>query len=64
MIESLMDIQIAYNMMNDKTPGDSMFHPLDTHYFKLNCAIDVSYLFILSLSLSVFFNYVFSYLIF
>lgn len=44
MIESLMEIQIAYNMMDVKTSEDSMLHPLDTHYFKLNCAIDVNYL--------------------
>lgn len=44
MIESLMEIQIAYNMMDVKTSEDSMLHPLDTHYFKLNCAIDVYYL--------------------
>lgn len=43
MIESLMEIQIAYNMMDVKTSEDSMIHPLDTHYLKLNCAIDVGY---------------------
>lgn len=43
MIQSLMEIQIAYNMMDVKTPGDSLMHPLDNHYLKLNCAIDVSY---------------------
>jgi len=42
MIESLMEIQIAYNMMDDKTPDDSTLHPLDAHYLKLNCVIDVS----------------------
>lgn len=46
MIESLMEIQIAYNMMEIKTTEDSMLHPLDTHYLKLNCVIDVSYIFI------------------
>lgn len=43
MIGSLMEIQIAYSMMDSKTSEDSMLHPLDTHYMKLNCAIDVSY---------------------
>jgi len=38
-----MEIQIAYSMMDSKTSEDSMLHPLDTHYMKLNCAIDVSY---------------------
>lgn len=42
MIESLMEIEIAYNMMDVKSSEDSMVHPLDTHYLKLNCAIDVS----------------------
>ncbi|XP_001947212.1 poly [ADP-ribose] polymerase [Acyrthosiphon pisum] len=41
MIGSLMEIQIAYSMMDSKTSEDSMLHPLDTHYMKLNCAIDV-----------------------
>lgn len=43
MIESLMEIEIAYNMINIKEE-DSMVHPLDTHYLKLNCDIDVSYI--------------------
>lgn len=43
MIESLMEIQIAYNMMDVKTSEDSTLHPLDAHYLKLNCAIEVSY---------------------
>lgn len=42
MIQSLMEIEIAYNMMETKTSGDSTVHPLDLHYLKLNCAIDVS----------------------
>jgi len=41
MIQSLMEIQIAYNMMDDKTPQDSTVHPIETQYLKLNCAIDV-----------------------
>lgn len=40
MIESLLEIQIAYNMMEVKTE-DSTLHPIDTHYMKLNCSIDV-----------------------
>lgn len=44
-----MEIQIAYSMMDSKTSEDSMLHPLDTHYMKLNCAIDVSYKFSLKL---------------
>jgi len=38
-----MEIQIAYSMMDNKTSEECGLHPLDTHYFKLNCAIDVSY---------------------
>jgi len=38
-----MEIQIAYSMMDNKTSEDSMLHPLDTHYMKLNCVIDVNY---------------------
>ncbi|VVC30258.1 BRCT domain,Poly(ADP-ribose) polymerase, regulatory domain,WGR domain,PADR1 domain,Poly(ADP-ribose) [Cinara cedri] len=41
MIGSLMEIQIAYNMIEVKTQEDSMVHPLDTYYLKLNCDIDV-----------------------
>lgn len=44
MIESLMEIQIAYSMIDDKTCENPMLHPLDSHYLKLNCAIDVSYI--------------------
>lgn len=46
MIGSLMEIQIAYDMIDVKTQEDSIVHPLDTHYLKLNCGIDVSYIFI------------------
>lgn len=42
MIESLLEIQIAYNMMEVKTE-DSTLHPIDTQYMKLNCSIDVIY---------------------
>lgn len=35
-----MEIQIAYNMMDVQTE-DTKLHPLDTHYLKLQCAIDV-----------------------
>lgn len=44
MIESLMEIQIAYNMIDEKTPKDCTVHPLDTQYIKLNCGINVSYI--------------------
>jgi hypothetical protein len=40
MIESLLEIQIAYSLMEVKTE-DSTLHPIDTHYMKLNCSIDV-----------------------
>lgn len=48
MIGSLMEIQIAYNMMDVKTAEDSVSHPLDTHYLKLNCAIDVCFVVVYS----------------
>ncbi|XP_050521530.1 poly [ADP-ribose] polymerase [Daktulosphaira vitifoliae] len=41
MINSLMEIQIAYNMMDDNSHDNTTVHPLDTHYIKLNCAIEV-----------------------
>lgn len=41
-----MEIQIAYDMIDVKTQEDSIVHPLDTHYLKLNCGIDVSYIII------------------
>lgn len=44
MIESLMEIQIAYNMIDEKTPQDGTIHPLDTQYMKLNCGVNVSFI--------------------
>lgn len=44
MIQSLMEIKTAYNMIDSKAPEDSVVHPLDSHYLKLNCAIDASYI--------------------
>jgi len=41
-----MEIQIAYNMMDNKPAEGSMIHPLDTYYMKLNCEIDVSHIII------------------
>ncbi|XP_050442642.1 poly [ADP-ribose] polymerase [Adelges cooleyi] len=40
-ITNLMEIEIAYNMMDDKCSKDSTLHPLDSHYLKLNSVIEV-----------------------
>lgn len=44
MIGSLMEIAIAYNMIDDVTSEDSTLNPLDMHYLKLKCDIDVSHI--------------------
>jgi poly [ADP-ribose] polymerase len=40
MLESLMDIEIAYNLLKT-TSDDTDLHPLDAHYAKLNTHIEV-----------------------
>ncbi|KAJ9595723.1 hypothetical protein L9F63_013086 [Diploptera punctata] len=40
MLESLMEIEIAYNMLKTKSEGDEEMHPLDAHYKKLNTNIE------------------------
>lgn len=56
MIESLMEIQIAYNMIDDKSSEDPTLHPLDSQYLKLKCAIDVNVFFIRDLKFVFFFS--------
>ncbi|PSN54639.1 Poly [ADP-ribose] polymerase [Blattella germanica] len=41
MLESLMEIEIAYNMLKTKSEGDDEMHPIDVHYKKLNTSIEV-----------------------
>jgi poly [ADP-ribose] polymerase len=41
MLDSLLEIEIAYTMLKAKSDGDSAVHPLDAHYAKLNTHIEV-----------------------
>jgi hypothetical protein len=41
MLDSLLEIEIAYTMLKAKSDGDSAVHPLDAHYAKLNTQIEV-----------------------
>jgi hypothetical protein len=41
MLDSLLEIEIAYTMLKAKSEGDKSVHPLDTHYAKLNTHIEV-----------------------
>jgi poly [ADP-ribose] polymerase len=41
MLDSLMEIEIAYNMLKTKSEADNDVHPLDAHYAKLNAHIEV-----------------------
>ena len=39
MLDNLLDIEIAYSMLKDT--GDSTKDPIDTHYQRLNCPMEV-----------------------
>ncbi|PNF21175.1 Poly [ADP-ribose] polymerase [Cryptotermes secundus] len=41
MLDSLLEIEIAYTMLKAKSGGESSEHPLDAHYAKLNTHIEV-----------------------
>jgi poly [ADP-ribose] polymerase len=41
MLDSLLEIEIAYTMLKTKSDGDKSVHPLDAHYAKLNTHIEV-----------------------
>uniref|UniRef100_A0A2Z5U1X2 Poly [ADP-ribose] polymerase n=1 Tax=Reticulitermes speratus TaxID=60591 RepID=A0A2Z5U1X2_9NEOP len=41
MLESLMEIEIAYSMLKTKSDAEGDVHPLDAHYAKLNTHIEV-----------------------
>jgi len=41
MLDSLMEIEIAYNMLKTKSDAEGDVHPLDAHYTKLNTHIEV-----------------------
>jgi poly [ADP-ribose] polymerase len=41
MLDSLLEIEIAYTMLNAKSDVDKGVHPLDAHYAKLNTHIEV-----------------------
>jgi hypothetical protein len=41
MLDSLLEIEIAYTMLKTKSDGGSNVHPLDAHYAKLNTDIEV-----------------------
>lgn len=41
MLDSLLEIEIAYTMLKAKSDGDNAVHPLDAHYAKLNTHIEV-----------------------
>ena len=40
MLESLMEIEIAYSMLKVKSEGDEEIHPIDVHYKKLKTDIE------------------------
>lgn len=41
MLDSLMEIEIAYSMLKTKSDAEGDVHPLDAHYGKLNTHIEV-----------------------
>jgi len=41
MLDSLMEIEIAYSMLKTKSDSEGDVHPLDAHYAKLNTHIEV-----------------------
>ena len=41
MLDSLMEIEIAYSMLKTKSDTEGGVHPLDAHYAKLNTHIEV-----------------------
>jgi poly [ADP-ribose] polymerase len=41
MLDSLMEIEIAYNLLKTKSDADGDMHPLDAHYAKLNTHVEV-----------------------
>jgi poly [ADP-ribose] polymerase len=41
MLDSLMDIEIAYSLLKTKSDAKGDVHPLDAHYAKLNTQIEV-----------------------
>jgi hypothetical protein len=41
MLDSLMEIEIAYSMLQTKSDAEGDVHPLDAHYAKLNTHIEV-----------------------
>ena len=41
MLDSLMEIEIAYSMLKTKSDAEGDVHPLDAHYAKLNAHIEV-----------------------
>lgn len=41
MLESLLDLEIAYNIMKPTKTEESVVHPIDSHYMKLNTDISV-----------------------
>ena len=40
MLESLLEIEIAYSMLKVKSEGDEELNPIDVHYKKLNTDIE------------------------
>lgn len=41
MLDSLLEIEIAYSMLKTKSDTEGDVHPLDAHYAKLNTLIEV-----------------------
>lgn len=41
MLDSLMEIEIAYSLLKTKSDAGNDVHPLDAHYAKLNTHIEV-----------------------
>lgn len=41
MLDSLMEIEIAYSMLKTKSDTEGDVHPLDAHYAKLNTHIEI-----------------------
>jgi len=41
MLDSLLEIEIAYSMLKTKSDAEGDVHPLDAHFVKLNTLIEV-----------------------
>ena len=41
MLESLLEMEVAYSLLREAKGGEAGVHPLDSHYNKLNSDIEV-----------------------